>query len=106
MTSLAGVWQRTKSAALASPSQIPLVVTLLLGASLIFWNLGGAALTHWDEGRTAERAREILVFHDWVTIHTITPIEHLRWGKHLFILLGCIALPVFIFQQDIFRKGS
>src|SRR5262249_22901625 len=30
---------------------------------------GGDALTHWDEGRTAERAREILVFHDWITIH-------------------------------------
>src|SRR4051812_9931819 len=44
-------------------------VALLLGAILIFWNLGGSELTHWDEGRTGERAREILVFHDWVTIH-------------------------------------
>jgi len=45
------------------------IVALPLGAILIFWNLGGSELTHWDEGRTAERAREILVFHDWVTIH-------------------------------------
>ncbi len=44
-------------------------VALLLGAGLIFWNLGGTSLMHWDEGRTAERAREILVFNDWLTIH-------------------------------------
>jgi 4-amino-4-deoxy-L-arabinose transferase-like glycosyltransferase len=46
-----------------------LSVVLLLGTILIFWNLGGSELTHWDEGRTAERAREILVFNDWDTIH-------------------------------------
>src|SRR5215475_5613495 len=45
------------------------LAVLLLGTILIFWNLGGSELTHWDEGRTAERAREILVFNDWVTIH-------------------------------------
>jgi 4-amino-4-deoxy-L-arabinose transferase-like glycosyltransferase len=46
-----------------------LTAVLFLGAVLIFWNLGGDALIHWDEGRTAERAREILVFHDWITLH-------------------------------------
>jgi 4-amino-4-deoxy-L-arabinose transferase-like glycosyltransferase len=46
-----------------------LPAVLLLGAVLIFWNLRGDALTHWDEGRTAERAREIPVFYDWITIH-------------------------------------
>jgi hypothetical protein len=33
-------------------------------------------------------------------------IEHLHWGKQLFILSGCIAPVVFLFQQDIFRQGS
>ena len=56
-----------KDAELLPPSRIPLAVTLLLGVVLIFWNLGGSDLTHWDEGRTAERAREILVFNDWLT---------------------------------------
>ncbi|HEV8717209.1 MAG TPA: glycosyltransferase family 39 protein [Candidatus Binatia bacterium] len=51
-----------------SPVRLFMVV-LLLGAILILWNLGGSDLTHWDEGRTAERAREILVFNDWVTMH-------------------------------------
>jgi predicted membrane-bound mannosyltransferase len=69
MTSLAEVWQRTKGAEILSTSRIPLAVTFLLGTILIFWNLGGDALIHWDEGRTAERAREILVFYDWITIH-------------------------------------
>src|SRR2546430_13785618 len=69
MTSLAEVRQKTKGAEILSTSRIPLAVTLLLGAILSFWNLGGSDLTHWDEGRTAERAREILVFNDWVTLH-------------------------------------
>ncbi|MGH8006869.1 MAG: ArnT family glycosyltransferase [Candidatus Binatia bacterium] len=46
-----------------------LAVVLLLATVLIFYNLGGGSLKDWDEAYTAERAREILVFHDWVTIH-------------------------------------
>jgi 4-amino-4-deoxy-L-arabinose transferase-like glycosyltransferase len=41
---------------------------LLLGAGVIFWNLWGGSLKSWDETLTAERAREILVFQDWLTI--------------------------------------
>lgn len=44
-------------------------IVLLLGTGAIFWNLWGGALKSWDETLTAERAREILVFGDWLTIH-------------------------------------
>jgi hypothetical protein len=33
-------------------------------------------------------------------------LEQLRWGKPLFIVSGCIALVVFVFQQDIFPKDN
>lgn len=35
----------------------------------LFYQLGAAALFEPDEGRNAEKAREILVLHDWVTPH-------------------------------------
>jgi 4-amino-4-deoxy-L-arabinose transferase-like glycosyltransferase len=35
----------------------------------LFYQLGGAALFEPDEGRNAEKAREILVLDDWVTPH-------------------------------------
>ena len=35
----------------------------------LFFQLGGAALFEPDEGRNAEKAREILVLQDWVTPH-------------------------------------
>jgi 4-amino-4-deoxy-L-arabinose transferase-like glycosyltransferase len=35
----------------------------------LFWQLGGAGLFEPDEGRNAEKAREILVLNDWVTPH-------------------------------------
>jgi len=44
----------------------------ILGAGAIFvlfYQLGGAALFEPDEGRNAEKAREILLFNDWVTPH-------------------------------------
>lgn len=44
-------------------------IVLLLGTGAIFWNLWGGALKSWDETLTAERAREILVFRDWLTMH-------------------------------------
>ena len=35
----------------------------------LFYQLGGAALYEPDEGRNAEKAREILVLNDWITPH-------------------------------------
>lgn len=35
----------------------------------LFFRLGGAVLFEPDEGRNAEKAREILVLHDWLTPH-------------------------------------
>src|SRR6266404_5922869 len=43
-----------------------------LGAAVVFflfYQLGGAALYEPDEGRNAEKAREILVLNDWITPH-------------------------------------
>jgi len=44
---------------------------LLLAVCLtaFFWQLGTAALFEPDEGRNAEKAREILLLNDWVTPH-------------------------------------
>jgi len=44
----------------------------ILGASailILFYQLGSAALFEPDEGRNAEKAREILLLRDWVTPH-------------------------------------
>ena len=44
-----------------------LIWAALLAA--LFYRLGGAALFEPDEGRNAEKAREILVLNDWITPH-------------------------------------
>lgn len=44
----------------------------LIWAALVaalFYRLGGAVLFEPDEGRNSEKAREILVLHDWITPH-------------------------------------
>jgi 4-amino-4-deoxy-L-arabinose transferase-like glycosyltransferase len=41
----------------------------LLGLVVVFVNLGSADLFEPDEGRNAEKAREILLLKDWVTPH-------------------------------------
>jgi len=43
---------------------------MLLAVVIAFcWQLGAAALFEPDEGRNAEKAREILLLNDWVTPH-------------------------------------
>lgn len=44
---------------------------LLFGAAFVvlFFNLGSGALFEPDEGRNAEKARQILVLNDWITPH-------------------------------------
>lgn len=44
-------------------------VLLLLCVFALFVRLGAAALFDPDEGRNAEKAREILLLHDWITPH-------------------------------------
>jgi 4-amino-4-deoxy-L-arabinose transferase-like glycosyltransferase len=46
---------------------IVLGAVLLLCAFALFAHLGAAALFDPDEGRNAEKAREILLLHDWIT---------------------------------------
>ena len=45
---------------------LPLFLWIAVVVAL-FYQLGGAALFEPDEGRNAEKAREILVLGDWVT---------------------------------------
>lgn len=40
-----------------------------LALGVVFYHLGGAALFEPDEGRNAEKAREIILLGDWVTPH-------------------------------------
>ena len=47
---------------------LPLFLWIAVVVAL-FYQLGGAALFEPDEGRNAEKAREILVLGDWVTPH-------------------------------------
>lgn len=48
---------------------IGLAALILLCVAVLFANLGAAALFEPDEGRNAEKAREILLLGDWVTPH-------------------------------------
>ncbi|MGH7797167.1 MAG: glycosyltransferase family 39 protein [Candidatus Binatia bacterium] len=65
----------TSATKLLGPNALPTSarwLSWLLSAALIavlFYQLGSAALFEPDEGRNAEKAREILVLNDWVTPH-------------------------------------
>ena len=61
--SLAGFWLRS-----ATTHWLSLLLWGGIVAAL-FYQLGAAALFEPDEGRNAEKAREILVLNDWVTPH-------------------------------------
>ncbi|HEX7233478.1 MAG TPA: glycosyltransferase family 39 protein, partial [Candidatus Binatia bacterium] len=47
---------------------LPWLLTAV-AAFVLLYQLGGAALFEPDEGRNAEKAREILLLNDWVTPH-------------------------------------
>jgi 4-amino-4-deoxy-L-arabinose transferase-like glycosyltransferase len=97
-----------------------LTAVLFLGAILIFWNLAGDALIHWDEGRTAERAREILVFNDWLTIHLnyrpdfakpplyywLTALLYQIIGVNEFAARFCSALFGVLGLYAVYRLGA
>lgn len=44
-------------------------ILLVLGLFFLFYQIGAAGLFEPDEGRNAEKAREILLLSDWVTPH-------------------------------------
>jgi 4-amino-4-deoxy-L-arabinose transferase-like glycosyltransferase len=52
----------------AAARWLPLFLSIAVVVAL-FYQLGGAALFEPDEGRNAEKAREILVLGDWITPH-------------------------------------
>ena len=60
---LAGHWAHS-----ATTRWLPLLLWVGIVAAL-FYQLGAAALFEPDEGRNAEKAREILVLNEWVTPH-------------------------------------
>ena len=76
----------------------PLLVTLLFfsfALSLLFYNLGGAALFEPDEGRNAEIAREILLLNDWTTPHyNFTPRLEKPMAFYALTALGYKLLGV------------
>jgi len=45
------------------------IIGFLIALIVLFTGLGSTALFEPDEGRNAEKAREILLLHDWITPH-------------------------------------
>lgn len=60
---------REKSSAWPDDATVILALFLLFCLLVLFANLGGPALFEPDEGRNAEKAREMLLIRDWVTPH-------------------------------------
>ena len=52
-----------------SHRRVAIAALILVCAVALFDHLGAPALFEPDEGRNAEKAREILLLHDWVTPH-------------------------------------
>ncbi|HET8564454.1 MAG TPA: glycosyltransferase family 39 protein, partial [Candidatus Binatia bacterium] len=50
-------------------THVKLIIFFLACVFILFHNLGGPALFEPDEGRNAEKGREILLTRDWVTPH-------------------------------------
>jgi len=104
-------------------NRIALGALLLLCTVALFVKLGAPALFEPDEGRNAEKAREILLLHDWITPHENfvvvldKPIFYYwlvaasywtfgisEWSARLpsaLAGLGCVAL-VFFFARRFF----
>ena len=65
-------WQASSQLDIAEPEAVPHSITWLLCfvcLAVLFVNLGRADFFEPDEGRNAEKAREILLLNDWVTPH-------------------------------------
>lgn len=111
---------------MADPRRIfkPLATKILLFialAALYFWNLGAGSLQQWDEGLTAERAREIIETGQWLTpqfgyepdfnkpplYYWLTAINYRIFGIHEFSVrlwsalfgMACVVLVYCIARQ-------
>ena len=61
--------QTSETVKAESPGGSSFWLLCLVCVIILFWRLGSAALFEPDEGRNAEKAREILLLGDWVTPH-------------------------------------
>ena len=54
---------------LVTHSSVQLLAIFLLAVTLIFSKLGGTGLANYDDAFYAQKAKEILTTHDWMTMH-------------------------------------
>jgi len=105
-------------ASMPSAAKILLLIAL---AVLYFWNLGTGSLRQWDEGLTAERAREIIETGQWLTpqfgykpdfnkpplYYWLTALNYRIFGIHEFSVrlwsalfgMACVVLVYCIARQ-------